>query len=230
MLRPYILIFELWDVSDLNMQGKIMHKDDRMMASSEQGSTITTDLTISGLVVFTDASWKCRKISGFAGAEATGIGVFIRDETLGNKCSIMIQAATDLTSSVFQAEAKAFQLAATLVQFLNIDRVTFLTDNQLLAKVAASRRLDHPLMHWDTRDAMACFFAATSRSSTQVFHIKRDLNRVAHDCAHQALRRSLKQPIYSCVCSTHSSGHCPVISVLQSVNLQGFVIHAVLCN
>ena len=149
---------------------------------------------------------------------------------MGNKCSIMIQAATALTSSVLQAEAKALQLAATLAQFLNLGRVTLLTDNQSLAKVATSRRFDHPLLRWDTRDTMASFFAVTSRSSIEVYHIKRDLNGVAHDCAHQALRRSLDQPIYSCVCSAHSLGSCPVISVLQCVNLQGIVIQAVLCN
>jgi hypothetical protein len=50
----------------------------------------------------------------------------------------MIQASTSLTSSVLQAEAKALLLAAKLTMLLNINRPTFLTDNQILAKAAAS--------------------------------------------------------------------------------------------
>ena len=46
---------ELCDIPYENMQGKIL-QDNRMMAPPEQGSTILTDLTIAGPVVFADAS------------------------------------------------------------------------------------------------------------------------------------------------------------------------------
>jgi hypothetical protein len=112
---------------------------------------------------------------------------------------------------------------------LNINRPTFLTDNQILAKAAASWRLDHPLLHWNTRHTMASFFDISATLAPQVFHIKRDLNGVAHDCAHQVLRQSLSQPIFSCICPAHSSPTCPAISTLENFVCQDFVINAVWC-
>ena len=184
-----------------------------------QGSTIASDRMLSGCVVFADASRECNKIPGPTGIPATGIGVFIKNEAVGNQYSIMIQAATSLTSSVL-AEAKALLLAAEITRLLNIDRPKLLTDNLTLAKVTASRQLVHPLVHWDTRDDLANLFMLNSRSSAQVFHIRRDLNGVAHNCAHQALRHCHKQPIFSCVNLAHQTGHCPVLSVLNSSLLQ----------
>lgn len=116
----------------------------------------------------------------------------------------MIQASTLQESSVFQAEAKALLMAAKLTEILRIDRPTFLMDNQVLAKTAAGRRLDHPLLHWNARAYLADYLEATSGSSQQVFHIPRELNEVAHNCAAQVLRRSLNKPIYRCSSSAHS--------------------------
>jgi hypothetical protein len=70
----------------------------------------------------------------------------------------MIQASTPLTSLVFESEAKALLPVADLARRLNIHRPTYLKDNQTLAKVAASRRIDHPLLQWNTRNTMASFF------------------------------------------------------------------------
>jgi hypothetical protein len=220
---------ELCDIPKLNMQGKEQPNNWPQPDTPLQGSTITTDKVISGAVVFCDASWKCRDIPGAAGLEATGIGVYIRADIEGKLCSLMIQASAMLASSAFHAEAMALLLAAALVRILNITRPSYLSDNQILAKVAATRRLDHPLLRWDSRSAFADFLDATSQSSLQVFHIKRDLNRVAHNCAKQALRRCLEQPIFCCS-SAHVASQCPVISVLQSAMLQGFVLNVVFCN
>jgi ribonuclease HI len=180
--------------------------------------------------VYADASWKCNKTPAAAGSTVTGIGVFLQYETNGQSFKVMIQASTTLLPSVLQAEAKALLLAAKLAEWLQIDKPTFLTDNQVLAKAAASRTIDHALLHWDARNILADFFNATRRSRAQVFHIRRDLNFVAHNCAHQVLRQDLSQPIYSCVCSAHANSPCPAISILQNLVCQDFVIHAVLCN
>ena len=129
-------------------------------------------------------------------------------------------------------DANSFSLSGRIksTSALGINRPTLLTDNQSLAKVAASSQLDHQLLRWDVRDVLACFFTISSCLLSQVFHIKRDLNGVAHNCAHQALRRSLDQPIYSCVTLAHTPDQCPVISAIKNINLQDFVIHAVLCT
>ena len=60
----------------------------------------------------------------------------------------MIQATTPQESSVFQSEAKALLLAAKFAQLLQVEAPIFITDNQVLAKTAAARKLDHPLLHW----------------------------------------------------------------------------------
>lgn len=220
---------ELCSFSDSNLQDRKHQQHSPSSTVPEHGATLKTDLLITGATVFANASWKCRKIPGVVGTTATGIGVFLRYKANGRQFTIMIQASTQLASSVLQAEAKALLLAATLSDLLKVDRPTFLTDNQTLAKAGASRTINFPLLHWDTRNTMARFFEATSRSPSQIFHIKRDLNGVAHDCAHQAIRRDLNQPIFSCICSAHSSPTCPAISTLKNFSSQDFVINAVLC-
>lgn len=97
---------------------------------------------------------------------------------------------------MFQAEAKALLFAAILAHTLQIQNPTVLTDNQVLAKVAAARRLDNPLLRWDSRETVAAFLQASSTYALQIFHIKRDLNDVAHHCANQVLRRCLDRPIF----------------------------------
>jgi hypothetical protein len=142
----------------------------------------------------------------------------------------MIQASVAHEHSVFQAEARALLLAATIARILDIRGPTFLTDNQVLAKIAASRKLDHQLLEWNARNSLANFFDVTSNTTPQVFHISRNLNGVAHKCAAQVLRRSLNTPIYACSSSTHSQETCPVVSILKNVNLQDFVLNTAWCT
>lgn len=193
-----------------------------------QGETLKSDLVIAGAKVYSDASWKCKKIPG--GIGATGIGVFLQYMENGKSYNVMVQASVRQAKSVLQAEADAMLLGTKLAELLNINEPTLLTDNQILAKAMASKRLDNPHLHWNARQTFAQILNSTSRTNAQVFHIKRDSNGVAHNCAHQVLRQSLGQPIYSCVCSAHSSPSCHVISILQHVSWQDYVIHAVLCT
>jgi hypothetical protein len=72
-------------------------------------------------------------------------------------------------------------------------------------------------------------FNIISSQPSQVFHVKRDINGVAHNCAHQALRQCLTQPIF-CLSSAHSSIGCLTIAVLQNFTSQDYVINVVLCN
>ena len=142
----------------------------------------------------------------------------------------MIQATTPQESSVFQSEAKALLLAAKFAQLLQVEAPIFITDNQVLAKTAAARKLDHPLLHWNARAYLADYFEATSSLLPQVFHVSRELNIVAHNCAAQVLRRSLNQHIYKCLNSAHSLDSCPIVSTIQNVDFQDFVITAAWCR
>jgi hypothetical protein len=198
-----------------------------LVAVPEQGITLRSDLLVTGAKMFADASWKCNKVPNFPGFE-TGIGVFLQYKAGNQEFCVMVQASTSVTTSVLQAEAKALLLAARLADLLRIHRPTFPTDNLSLAKIATSKTINHALLHWDSRHILADFFNTTSRLHAQVFHIRRDLNGVAHNCAHQVLRQDLRQPIFSCVCSAHAT--CPAISILQNSVRQDFVIHVVLYN
>ena len=202
----------------------------RQGQDQQQGVTISPDNLVEGTLIFANAAWKCRKIPGMEGREATGIGVHIRDNSDGRRWHIKIQAAAPHEQSVFQAEAKALLLAAKLAQSLHFQVPKIFTDNQVLAKVAAGRRLDHPLVQWNARAILAEFYQATSGSLPQVFHISRKFNQIAHSCAAQVLRQSLNQPIFRCSNSAHSTDGCPVISTLQNVQFQDIVILAAWCS
>jgi hypothetical protein len=62
-----------------------------------------------------------------------------------------------------------------------------------------------------------------------VYHIKRDLNGVAHDSAYQAIRQDVSMPIFSCFSPAHRNVSCPILSVVQQMQFQGVVILAVNC-
>jgi ribonuclease HI len=193
----------------------------------EQGETLTSDRNILGAKIFSDASWKRKKVP--ADYETTGIGVFIQFDINGLNYNVMIQASVPLASSVLQAEAKAMLLAAQIAEKSQISRPTMLTDNKLLAKAVASMKIDSVHMHWNTRDTLARILNTTSKLQARVFHIKRDLNGVAHKCVHQVLRNSLGPPLFGCSSLAHTTPSCLAISVLQDSEWPGFVIHDVQC-
>jgi hypothetical protein len=93
----------------------------------------------------------------------------------------------------------------------------------------ASRKLDSNHMHWNARDILVRILSSTSKLQAQVFHIRREINDIAHSCAHQVLRTSLDAPILCCSSSAHASSFCPAISFLQNAEWTGFVILAVHC-
>jgi hypothetical protein len=216
--------------SNLQMQHKQTHHTLNSKVVS-QGETIATDIHISGPKIFSDATWKKRQMfAGNSGLERTGIGVFLQFADSGDRrLTVMIQASAPPADSVLQAEAKAMLLAALVAQALHIHKPTMLTDNKNLAKAVASKKLDSVHIHWNCRDTLADIFATASILHAQVFHIKRDLNDIAHNCAHQVLRSSPNAPTFGCTSSAHFSTPCPVIATLQNSVWQGFVINDVLC-
>ena len=201
-----------------------------MAEAPSKGATLQTDSLLQGTVFFADASWKNSDLPGTTQDRATRLGIYIRENSANRKGCFRLQASTKQQDTAFQAEAKALLLAAKLAKILQVDRPTFLTDNQVLAKTAAARKIDHPLLHWNTRACLAEFFRHTANSSIQVYHISRNLNGEAHKCANQVTRMNLDQPYFKCTNSTHSLGPCPLLSTLQNVQFQDFVIRIALCS
>ena len=122
-----------------------------------------------------------------------------------------------MAPSSLQAEALALLLAATLANLLQLQHVTFLTDNLTLAKAAAALKTADQQVPWEIRQHIAQYKLVSQELDPKIYHIKRDLNGVAHNCAHQALRQSQSGPIFSCSNSAHVYGDCP-IAILHDVN------------
>jgi hypothetical protein len=140
--------------------------------------------------------------------------------------TILIQASTDKAPSPLHAEALALLLAATIADRLQASQVTFLTDNLILSRAAVAVKTTDPQVPWEIREKIANYSRGLQ---TQVYHIKRNINGVAHNCAHQAIRQSQSMPIFSCSSSAHRQGNCPIALALQNFYLQGIVMHAVNC-
>jgi hypothetical protein len=192
-----------------------------------QGETIRSDLLIAGTKFFTDASWKTKKAPGMTGQTRTGIGVYceIREKNL--QASVLIQASLPIAASALQAEAEAFLLAIKTAEFLHVKQPTFLTDNINLARAVAAPSITQ--VPWEIRKHIANFKEILAGFTPQVYHISRDINGVAHNCAHQVIRQSLSRPIFSWSNSTHRASCCPIVYAVQQLQYQELVIHAVHC-
>ena len=140
----------------------------------------------------------------------------------------MIQASADDTHSPLVAEALALQLAAKVARVLQLQRVSFLTDNLSLAKMAASRNLSSNNTLWRCRTLISSFLQDTHPQHHVVYHIHRNINGIAHNAAHQVLNSRL-EPAIGCTHSSHSNSPCHTMLQIQNLQIEGFVIQVVLC-
>jgi hypothetical protein len=195
----------------------------------DHGDTLKSDLLIPGTKIYSDATWKTKKALGRTDITSIGIGIFCQIHESNFKATVLIQASAPMTPSVLQAEAEALLLAARIASTFHLQDITFLTDNSTLAKAAAVRSVSHSQVHWEIRNHIAGYINLTQSLGASVYHIKRDLNGVAHDSAHQAIRQDASIPIFSCISSAHRNVSCPILSVVQQMQFQDVVIHAVNC-
>jgi hypothetical protein len=195
----------------------------------DHGDTLKSDLLIPGTKIYSDATWKTKKAPGRADITSSGIGIFCQIQESNFKATVSIQASAPMTPSVLQAEAEALLLAARIASTFQLQDITFLKDNSTLAKAAAVRSVSHSQVPWEIRNHIAGYINLTQSLGASVYHIKRDLNGVAHDSAHQAIRQDASIPIFRCISSAHRNVSCPILSVVQQMQFQDVVIHAVNC-
>ena len=138
--------------------------------------------------------------------------------------SIYVQGHAALVSTPLEAEALALSMAAKVTRCLNLQDPTFLTDCLTLAKVAADRDIRSSNSLWKISPMLASYISDTLNSQAPIDHIKREINGVAHNLAHQSL-----SPQYVCYASSHRHDSCPLVSVLESLTSPTFVISAVHC-
>jgi hypothetical protein len=193
------------------------------------GQSINSDLIITGSKIFSDAAWKTKIAPGMPSVADTGVGIHFQIQEQDFKAVMMIQASIHTTSSVLHAEAEALLLAAMIASRLTLQQHTYFTDCSILAAaVAASKSSKFEQVPWEIRKQVAEYRKLVG-SSSEIYHIKRDLNSVAHNCAHKALTQSVSMPIYSCTSSAHRDFKCPILLAIQQMQFTGFVIQAVNC-
>lgn len=110
------------------------------------------------------------------------------------------------------------------------NHITFLVDNQILARAANSKNLRQEPGHWDIRHQLTAFFDIM-RHNEKVFHIPRIHNFRAHDCATNAnLIDSQDSPKLACCNNAHAGEHCPTLMKLGNLQMKDCKIIAVICT
>jgi hypothetical protein len=122
----------------------------------------TTQL-LMGFKCYTDASIPPDFTA--AGQKRAGLGIFMYHPTRKEK--LFIKAQLPLCESVLMAEAAALALAAKIASFLQIDEITFLTDNQILADLFSGGDTESP-PDWRIKAFTQTFIDA---SKNRVVHV-----------------------------------------------------------
>uniref|UniRef100_A0ACD5ZF00 Uncharacterized protein n=1 Tax=Avena sativa TaxID=4498 RepID=A0ACD5ZF00_AVESA len=112
---------------------------------------------------------------------------------------------------------------------MNLASPIFFTDNLTLAKAATAQGVSDNNMIWAIRRQAIEYQKLAHPLLGSIFHISREINGVAHNCAQQARRSLGSEPICSCRNSPHNNFSCPVLAAIDMIRHLGFVIHDVRC-
>lgn len=154
-------------------------------SSKQPNVSLSNDLSMTGNKIYCDAAWKPWRSSS---SPPAGLGIYLRLPLQDQVTDVFIQAVASRVSSPLMAEALALLLAGKLVQILNIAEPIFFTDSLILARAVAETSTESSLVHWEIRHHILQFQEFVAPLRHRIFHISRDLNGVAHNCAHQAKR------------------------------------------
>jgi hypothetical protein len=142
---------------------------------------------------------------------------------------VLILAIKHGVPSPIQAEAHTLTLAGRLAAALRLQEPYFFSDCANLVKAAAAQGASNPAMLWEIRCQAIEFQEGTKSLQPRIFHVKREINGVAHNCAQQAKRSMRSKPTRSCRNSAHSNNSCPVLAACLMLESQGVVILDVQC-
>ena len=181
---------------------------------------------LAGPRFYVDATWKPVEPAGIATAR---LGVFATWPEQAGRTDIFVFAAALNVPSVPVAESLALRLAVDMAAQLNTSSAGFFTDNINVSSSVLAPSIAHPSVLWEIRPLVMQIKDLLHPLQASVRHISRNTNRIAHNCAHQALRSLNSHPILSCRNLAHSSISCPVLQAFSSINRQDIVILSVLC-
>jgi ribonuclease HI len=188
---------------------------------------VTSPSTMQGFKCYTDASTTPDPMSN--GIRPAGIGIFITNTQMQPPLSISLKAVMNDTPSVFVAEAAALAFAISLLHFMQLNPVNFLTDNQLLSHYLNSTG------HFDLPDWRAAAYTQIITSSlagaSKVFNISRNHNHMADSLVKEGLhllQSNSLQSNYSCTDPSHVHG-CPLLGALQFVTINSVMVIAAAC-
>jgi hypothetical protein len=151
-----------------------------------------------------------------------GLGVFILNSQDHPVRSIYIKARLLACTSVLMAEATSLALAVSIIDRLNINGCSFLSDcEQLVHFINLADHSNPP--DWRIKPFTQIYHNYSSTISSRVFKINRNHNIIADALACQAL--SSQASTLETLCSyQHGVNECSVTQALQSVDLTDVTI------
>jgi ribonuclease HI len=203
--------------------------NNQQKGTSEQEGERNAEKEDHDITIWSDASWKKGDETNDSDMDSTGIGIYIFQKREKGHLELKIQASTSGAISPLQAEAKAMLLAVMIAEKMNYKEPILYTDNILLAKAVNSNKIDSDFIHWNTRDTLAKILNSVRNMNARVYHVCRDKNKIAHNCAHKVQRNHSTVPILKCSATDHSFNSCPWLNRFSSMNWQEYVIHYVNC-
>ncbi|KAL6598635.1 hypothetical protein ACP70R_046334 [Stipagrostis hirtigluma subsp. patula] len=117
-----------------------------------------------------------------SGPVRAGIGIFILQNPSNALASaISIKAAHHNVKSVLEAEARATQLASIVAKTMQLDQITYVSDNQqLVTALQANNIIDQP-GNWSIRPILADIKHNNEGKTFEVRKINRMINTTAHN-------------------------------------------------
>lgn len=170
--------------------------------------TISMPVTLSGIRCYVDASTTLDHHPPTP--RTAGLGIFIVNSQVQPTNTIYIRACLEETHTAISAEAAVIALATALLNKMDNQQVSFLSDcAQLMASLNLQDNTDPP--YWEMKIHTQLFYVSTHNTRAQVYKIDRNFNCTTNTLARLAFSSPVVQyQDYVPSCSyKHHEHQCP---------------------